>query len=118
MGNVYQYTDLLWNKIRLVWLFPAASADAPLSCNIRIQDGAVPYEAISYTWGHEEEDDNIDKLEVLPTIHLRRCEQQIGTKFCDYHELIGDTYVHGLMEGDAIMEQSKLGNKCQQFELR
>lgn len=53
----------------------------------------------------------------VPVI-LRRLQQQIGPRLCDYFELIGDAYVHGLMEGHALDEQIEHDIKSQQFEIR
>ena len=53
----------------------------------------------------------------VPVI-LRRHQAKFDSHSCDYYELIGDAYVHGLMEGDALEEQSKYDIPAQQFELR
>jgi hypothetical protein len=49
---------------------------------------------------------------------LRRHEQMIAKKPRTYFELLGDAYVHGFMDGDAITEQERRGIPQQQFELR
>jgi hypothetical protein len=49
---------------------------------------------------------------------LRRHEETISKKPCTYFELLGDSYVHGFMDGDAVTEQERRGIPTQQFELR
>jgi len=55
----------------------------------------------------------------VPVI-LRRHSRTIEGQPCEYFELVGDAYVHGLMDGHAVEEneQSESENKSQQFELR
>lgn len=49
---------------------------------------------------------------------LRQHETKIDDKPVVYYELLGDSYVHGIMEGDALDEQEKRSIRPRQFELR
>lgn len=53
----------------------------------------------------------------VPVVLRRRHDDVDGKKLTCY-ELLGDAYLHGMMEGDALDEQGKLGIRPQQFELR
>ena len=66
MSNNYHYEELGENQIRLLWLQPATTLDAPLECKIGICDRkpGLEYEALSYVWG---EDDDLYPLKVKST---------------------------------------------------
>lgn len=54
----YQYTPIIFNQIRLLTLLPAKDLTEPLRCGLKASEllaseGAVEYEALSYTWGTE-----------------------------------------------------------------
>lgn len=49
---------------------------------------------------------------------LRRHETTVCDKPVVYYELLGDCYVHGMMEGDALEEQEQEDIRSKQFELR
>jgi hypothetical protein len=53
----------------------------------------------------------------VPVI-LRQKVQDIDGKQVTYYELLGDAYVHGMMEGDAMDELARPDVQPQQFELR
>jgi hypothetical protein len=87
----YVYTDLRPNQIRVFNLFPAASIDAPLECEvlIRERDETLKYEAVSYVWGSGE--GPFTQLKVRPW-----SEYNSSAKALDKHFFVGPTLASAL----------------------